>query len=122
MRVIGKVVLFLVPIFFVLGLVRFYFNNLQGDFIPSWGTFLAWFESFPDVPNEMNALFQKFNDAKDFVACAPASSSWWDVFLSFTCRTFTSFGNWFDAFAQLIGYLIVLPFRAVGWLFSIIAI
>lgn len=120
MKVFLRIVTILIPVLFLVGLIRFMINGWEGDFVPSWGSFLAWFDSFPDVVADWNMAIRKFNASE--VLCSVGDGSFGDSWNYYWCSTWNSFANWFSGFSSLIGVILSVPFKVLGWFFSIFTI
>lgn len=120
MRVVWKVIVFLIPILLLFGLIRFYFHGMQGDLIPDYATFEGWFQSFPDIGAEWRAAVSYFNAGSD-KTCPVNSSDFWDIFGAMWCETTKSldFNNWFKGVSGVLTLIITTPMKVLGWFFSI---
>lgn len=120
MKIFLRIVTILIPVLFVIGLIRFMFNGWNGEFVPSWGTFLAWFDSFPDVAGDWNAAIRRFNATSSQCPISDGSfAGYWNLFW---CSTWNQFSSWFDGFSSLIGVILSVPFKVLGWFFTIFSI
>lgn len=97
MRFAGRIMLVVFSVVFVLGLVRFSVNGFQGEFLPSYNTFLSWMVTFPDLAGEMRQVSEWFSQSSG------------NAFLDF----FKDFGSTF----VMIGSILSMPFRVLGWFF-----
>lgn len=120
MKIFLRIVTILIPVLFVIGLIRFMFNGWQGDFVPSWGSFMAWFDSFPDVAADWNAAIQRFNASSSL--CVVSDDGFAGLWDSFWCNTWNNFTGWFNGFSSLIGVILSVPFKVLGWFFTIFSI
>lgn len=122
MKVAIKVVMFLVPVFVVLGLIRFWLNGFDGDFVPNMDTLTAWFQSFPDIGKDWNTAVSGFSASSSEVCPVTDPGNVFDVMGAFWCSSFGSFQVWFSAFGQVLSVILLTPFRVLGWLFGIFVI
>lgn len=121
MRVIGRVVIILVPVLFIFGLLRFAINSFQGNFVPSVEQYITWFENFPDIVGDFNDAINSYNSST--VQCAvTGSGNIFDVIGKMWCDSFGQFSDWFKHTVYLINVILSTPFRVLAWLFSIFII
>lgn len=97
MRFLGRVMLLVFSVLFVLALVRFSVNGFEGEFLPSYNTFLSWMVDFPDLVKDMQQVSAWFNQSSG------------NAFLDFL----KDFGSTF----YMIGAILSMPFRVLGWFF-----
>lgn len=92
MKTIAKVVIALLPILLVLGLIRFSMLGFQGDFIPSFDSWLDWFANLP------RQILQPFVDVHEFVTSGNPLS--------------------FVGIFGYVGAVFAAPVNLIIWLFS----
>lgn len=115
-KVIGKIIIFIVPILFVIGLFRVAVHG--GDpsaFLPTWPEFVGYMSSAPDAYGMISEPINIFNASVDTLSNFQVTDigSFFGAIGSF----FTMIGN---AFA-VAWAVIEVPFKYVGWFVSFIA-
>lgn len=113
-KVAGKIVLFLVPVFLVLGSIRFFFKgfDISQGFVPAYSTWLAWFSDFPNIAVDVQQYLADYNQATDLIPD-------WLVILTYMNPLTGGAILYikFNALLNLIWSVIGAPFKVIGWFF-----
>lgn len=123
MRIFGRIILVLLPVLFVIGIVRLYVHSVagyQGEFVPTWSMFVAWFDSFPDIASDWKGAISRFDASSSL--CPVTDDSMWGLVSSYWCNLWNNFTGWWEGFGSLVGVIVSVPFRVLGWFFSILTI
>lgn len=97
MKVLGNVVIIIIAVVLALCLVRFAMNDYQGDIIPTYSIVQTWFVDFPNLTQELKEVSDWFNTS--------------------TGNGFLDFFKNFGAVVVMIGAILSIPFRVIGWFF-----
>ena len=120
MRVFFRIVLIVLPILFVIGIIRYFINGFDGDFVPTWDKFQFWFSGFPDIQGDWATAVSRFDS--QIVGCAVEEATPWGMFQYLWCRTWKGFDNWWNAFSGVITVIFTTPLKIIGWFFSVLTI
>ena len=113
MRYIGKFVFLLIPIFFVVALIRLQTGN--GFSIPSAADMLVALSAIGSN-DDLIAAVNGFNASKDTLYGVQVVD-----FITF----FTAIGSFFSMIGNALGVffqIIAVPFRVLGWLFGLMSL
>lgn len=94
-KIAFRIVIFLVPIFVVIGVIRLALNGFEGSFLPSVEDMQSAFSSFPNISADIQNAVVSFQNSPDSL-------------------------QGIIGFFNVIGQVIAAPFRILGWIFSVL--
>lgn len=92
-KMVGKIIIFVLPIFFVVFTLAYAYNGFSGDFAPSYADAMAKVATFPDIGSQWRT-FKLLGDAGVFTG--PLQP------------------------LVYLGYILSVPIQVVGWFFTVI--
>lgn len=107
-------ILFIIPVLFVMGVIRMANQGWEGSFLPSTDELITIFSNFPDVRSYLGDAITTFNNTRYLMETAFSTINDFVSFFVAIGKFFELIGNGFVVIWQILVYV----FTVIGYLFT----